>query len=182
MSAFAFPVEQAIERLVESKENNDALEMLLPFATPHACTIILQAFSRHGSEKAVAVCARKALATAVLAAAQSARETNIEVTQSLVPLVSPLGVVRLLEPSDHCREILAVLPENLADAALHMAVREDEKTRKETVRRLLPKASKAAIDKAYIFAKRIKFDDDQLEAAASYAVKAQGRRIGMTAT
>ena len=176
-SAFTFPVEQAIERLVWNKENNAALEMLLPLATPYACTRIMQAFSKHGSEKAVRACAEKALKTAVLSAARSAREENIKVMKFLVPFLSPLGIVKLLEPSEYYREILAVLPSGLADAALRIAVREDEKTRKETVRHLLPKASQAAIDDVYLFAKRAKFVDEQLKAAASYMAKAQGKKI-----
>ena len=179
-SALAFPIEQAIGRLLWSEENNAALEELLRFATPYACRETMGLFSEHKSEKAAKGCAGKALKDDVLETAQSAQnEKNFGLMKSLIPFLSPLGIIELLESSsseqidsDRVKEILSDLPRDLADDALRIAVRGDEKNRKESVHYLLPKASQAAIDEVYLFAKRIKFDDELLEKSASVTAKA----------
>ena len=184
-SALIFPIEQAIQRLSWSKEDNAALKKLLPYATPFACTSIVSAFSKHGSEEFTKACAGKALKSAVITAVQSVQEKkNFKLMKFLVPFLSPLGIVELLAPSssgkigsDRVNEILSGLPSDLADNALRIAVRGDEKKREKSVPYLLPEASQAAIDEVYLFAKRIKFDDELLEQSASKTAKAQGKEI-----
>ena len=129
--ALMSPVEEATVRLLWKKKYNALLENLLPFITPYACTRILLTFSEHGSEKAIKVCAGKALKTKVLAAAQSAQDKkNFELAKFLVPFLSALDIIRLLESSssekigaDRVKEILSGLPSDLADNALRIAVR-----------------------------------------------------------
>ena len=185
-STLIFPVEQAIERLLSREKDNAALEKLLDFATPYACTKIMLAFLGHGSEKAIKVCAEKALKDSLLHAARSAQDKkNFELAKFLVPFLSPLGIVKLLEPSssseqisaDRVKEVLAGLPSDLADDALRIAVRGSKEKREKSVHYLLPKASQAAIDEVYLFAKRIKFNDELLEESASETAKAQGKEI-----
>ena len=184
-SALIFPIEQAAERLLEGKKNNATLEKLLSFATPYACTRITSFFSLHGSKIAAKACAGKALKDCVLSATRSAQMTkNFELTKSLVPFLSPLGIVKLLELSssekigaDRAKEILSGLPKGLADNALRIAVRGSKEKREISAHCILPKALQAAIDEVYLFAKRIKFDDELLEKAASETAKAQGKEI-----
>ena len=184
-SALIFPIEKAIGRLLWSKKDKAALEKLLRFATPYACTKIVSTFSKHESEEAVKVCAEKALKVDVLAAVRSAQQKkNLELIKFLSPFLSPLVIIKLLAPNssekidaDRAKEILSGLPSDLADDALRIAVRGDEGEREINVHYLLPKASQAAIDEVYLFAKRIKFDDELLEKAASETAKAQGKEI-----
>ena len=166
-SALVFPIEQAIARLLRRKEDSAVLEKLLPFATPYACTGIMF-FSGHESKEATRFCAESALKADVLTAVRSARgEKNFELVKFLSPFLSPLGVVELLESSSsseqsdvNCVEaIFSDLPKDLADDALRIAVRGDEENRGESVLYLLPKASRAAIDEVYLFAKRITFEE-----------------------
>ena len=184
-SALVFPVEQAIARLLRGKEDSAMLEKLLPFATPYACTGIMF-FSGHESKEATKFCAERALKADVLTAVRSARgEKNFELVKFLSPFLPPLGVVELLELGSFSEQIdancvkavLSDLPRNSADDALRIAVRGDEENRGESVHYLLPKASQAAIDEVYLFAKRIKFNDELLEKAASETAKAQGKEI-----
>ena len=184
-STLIFPVEEAIERLLWEKDNA-ALEKLLDFVTPYACMRIMDSFSRHESEKAIKVCAGKALKDFVFQAARSApQKKNLELIKFLVPFLSPLGIIKFLElvsssqqiDAGHVKEILAGLPRDLADDALRIAVRGYERSREASVHYLLPKASQAAIDEVYLFAKRIKFDDETLEKLASETAKAQGKEI-----
>ena len=184
--ALMFPIEQAVERLSWSEENNAALEDLLSFATPRACMEIMAHFSEHGSEKATKGCAKKALKSAVPMVVRSAqRNGDFELVKFLAPLLPPLEIIELLEPrfssqkidADGVKAILAGLPEGLADDALRIAVRGDEEERKLSVPYLLLKASQAAIDEVYLFAKRIKFDDESLEKSASDKAKDQAREM-----
>ena len=184
-SAWMFPVEQATAQLLLGKKNNAALEKLLPFATPYACTETMLLFSEQVNEKAAKDCAGKALREGVLQTLKWARDRkNFELMKSLLSFLSPLQIVELLEQrsfrkigAKHVEEILSGLPSDLADDALRIAVRGDEKTRGISVFYLLPKASQAAIDEVYLFAKRIKFDDELLEESASETAKAQGKEV-----
>jgi hypothetical protein len=184
-AAVVFPVEQAIERLLERAEDNAALEKLLPFATPYACAQIVSLFPEHGSEEATKACATKALRAEVSRSVRSVKdEKDFKLMKLLAPFVSPLEIVRVLELASfsesnakRAKALLADLPSDLADDALRIAVRGSKGEREKNVRDLLPKTSKAAIDEAYLFAKRIKFYDEQLEKAASGMAKAQGREI-----
>ena len=184
-SARIFPIEQAIERLLRRKEDSATLEELLSFATPNACTVIASNFAKHGSEKAIRACTKKALKADLLEAAVLARkQSNFELVTFVVPFLPLWGIVEFLEQSSseqinakYVKEIFAELPSDLASDALRIAVRGDGEARSEIVHYLLPKASPAAIDEAYLFAKRIKFDDEALEKAASETAKAQGKEI-----
>ena len=165
------------------KENGAALERLLPFVTPYACMGIVF-FPKHEGEEATNTCAGKALKAEVLEAAQSAQKKNFVLLKFLSPFLSPLGIIKLLEASsfegidaDHIKTVLADLPRDLADDALRIAVCEDGEKRKESVHHLLPKASQAALDKVYLFAKRIKFDDEPLRKLASDKAKDQGTEM-----
>ena len=184
-SKLVLPIEKAVGRLLKRKEDNAALEKLLPFATPYACTKAVSLFSEHGSEKTAEECAEIALKCEVLTAARSAqRKDNFGLIEFLVPFLSPLGIIELLEPSSsekidarHVKAILANLPSDLANNALRIAVRGNKERRGETVHYLLPKALKVAIDEVYLFAKRIEFNDELLEESASVTAKAQGKEI-----
>ena len=184
-SAFVFPIEQAIDRLLGRKEDSAALKKLLPLATPYACSSIVSAFSHHGSKGATKNCAGKALkAELVRAVCLAQKKKNFALMKSLVPFLSPLEIVKLLElcfsekiNAAHVKGILAGLSSDLAGDALRIAVRGDEKKREASVHYLLPKASQVAIDEVYLFAKRIKFDASYSKSRPPRRPKPKGRRF-----
>ena len=182
IAAVAYILPKASEKVI----NDAALEKLSPFATPYACTKITSLFPEYGSKEATKACAKKASKYNALEAVRSAQEKrNFINSKFLAPFLSPLGIIELLESSsspeqldpDRVKEILGGLPSDLADDALRIAIRGNNERRGKNIGYLLPKASKAAIDEVYLFAKRIKFSHKLLEKSASATVKAQGKEI-----
>ena len=185
-SAFIFPLKRAIRRLIGERDGSAELEKLLPLvSSSDYCKEIADSFE-DGIEETRKACAKKALKAEVVDAVKFAQNTGkFDLVKLLAPFLPPSGIIELLETSwsyakldaAHLEEILAAVPTDLTDDALRIAVRGDEKKRGESVHYLLPKASQAAIDEVYLFAKRIKFNDELLEKTASETVKAQGKEI-----
>ena len=144
-------------------------------------------FSEHESEKAIKDCAGKVLKTEILEAVRSAQNKKIfqagEIPCSLFVTIWNNWAFRvkiLVSRSQsvrHVKSILVGLPRDLANDALRIAVRGSKEKREISAHYLLPEASQAAIDEVYLFAKRIKFDDELLEKSASETAKAQGKEI-----
>ena len=185
-SSLAFTIEQLVPGLVSGNEN-EKLKQLLPFATAYACSEIVSGFSAGGSQEAVRFCAKKVHKDDVRGAVFSAlfaKETDL--AKFLLPYLSPQGMVSRLRGADsqdkiHGCDVAEVLLDSFSkdffDDALRIASREEKGKREKLVRYLVPKASQAAIDEVYLFAKHIGFSEKALEEKASDKAKEQGKRI-----